>query len=187
MLLRHKLVGIITLSAMLLSSHYWLPVNEVWYGHQSVLVEHMATPYAWEKRIQSWDWVESYSLTWIYPSVLRLDLVKKEPVAVTQDNRYISSKGAFFRLGSHKIKVPVLDVPDEHVPKALALIDEVGKVCSIKEYPSGSVEVVMEGKDKVLLAGYGKPKHYDEVMAKAKEKKTKVFCDFRSDQYANCH
>lgn len=187
MQLRHKLTGCAVFFGLLVNSHYWLPVREVWYGKQVVALERMATPYAWEQLIESWDWVESYSLTWVYPAALKIDLVRKEAVAKTVDDRYVSTEGSFFHLGENKVDVPKFNVPDENVRQAVKLMDEIGSVKSVHEHPSGTIEVVLESKDKVLLAGYEKPKHYDEIMLNARKNKNKIFCDFRADEYANCH
>lgn len=184
--LRHKLVGIGIFFGILMSSHYWLPVKEVWYGHQKVDLSHMATPYAWEKQLESWDWVESYSLTWIYPAVLKVDLVRKVPVAKTLDNRYVSEEGSLFHLGNHEVNVPLLDIPDEDIPKALSLMQTVDSIRTIKTYPSGTVEVKFDSEDTVWLAGYDKPLQYDKILEKAKNKGQKTFCDFRNGQYAVC-
>lgn len=187
MQLKHKLSGCVGFVSLLLSSHFWLPVKEVWYGHQHVSLGHMATPYAWEKQIESWDWVEGYSLTWMYPAVLKVDIVRKKAIAKTLDDRYISTEGSFFHLGKNKVDVPIFNVPDENVHIAMALMKSLGSIKSIREYPSGTIEVVLQSKDKVMLPSYDKPKYYDKVMRDMKNSDKNIFCDFRCKQYANCH
>jgi cell division septal protein FtsQ len=137
--------------------------------------------------LESFDWVDTYSLAWQYPNILKVSVERKQAVAKTPNEQYISKEGFFFHLGAHQEDVPLLDMPKESIPQALMLMESMPNIASIKEHPSGTVEILYHSQNRVYLNDYEKPLYFDQILLKEKTINSKVLCDFRYKKYVNCH
>lgn len=183
----YRYVGITLLVfGLSMSFVFFLPVKEVWFGEKYYRIKGLSTPQQWHKKIQTWNWVEQYSIRWVYPYMLKVHLIKKTPIARMQDDRYVSYDATTFDLKGYDIQVPKMDIQEHHIKKAIVLMGNISGIQSIKEHASGTVEIIFRSTDRVLLPDFNKPEYYDSIVQQARERKKVINCDFRYQQYANC-
>ena len=171
---------------------YALPVRYVWFGNQESIQNYgVSTVGHWNERISEWDWVGSYRLQWLFPHFLVLNITPKGAVARRNMNEYFDEEGNAFHLVSSIRDLPRLQVKDEELKKAIALLQSLQhtqEVSIIESHPSGSVQSKLGSGDQLIFPSFDYQEHWQTTLSQAKHKFNEpIICDFRQSKYVACY
>lgn len=141
---RYWFIVVLAFFILSLNISYVLPVRFVFFGNDSPSRSYpMSTVASWERKLQEWDWVESYRLQWRFPHTLMMSFKAKTPAARQADGQYIAANGELFHLSGYDLPLVIIDVSKEH------RLNAINMLFNIKHYMN--IERIYEDASGVML------------------------------------
>ena len=146
--------------AVLMYSYYlgaYLPISFIWLNtYESGQVSQLSNINSLAQSISKMNWVDNYTIHWVYPGYSRINIKSKRPVARIKDNLFLSERGSEFSLPNQQtFRLPSFNVDPQRYQLAvswLALSNQEGlSVQEIHSVPYGVSQIKFEGGGTLIM------------------------------------